>query len=238
MSFRFVPIVFVLFVLTTPTVAQEETLKGAQEAFARIDRQMNEVYGEVKKKLDEWKFKKVQDGQCDWIEYRDARAEFHLQPIDGGAEQGNEKKNAEYWNALAYLTETRIEALRGWLTVDDYEEDWEGVWIDGYGGELLIEEKAEGSVKFTIHVVRGPTYHLGALAGTAKTNGSLGRFSIKPEGTEDETWLTFLQNEGRVEVLGANTMYYHGARAYFDGKYIRVGKLTDEHRKLIAEPNF
>jgi hypothetical protein len=33
-------------------------------------------------------------------------------------------------------------------------------------------------------------------------------------------------------------MYYHGARAYFDGKYIRVGKLTDEHRKLIAEPNF
>jgi len=90
MSFRFVPIVFVLFVLTTPTVAQEKTLKGAQEAFARIDRQMNEVYGEVKKKLDEWKFKKVQEGQCDWIEYRDARAEFHLQPIDGGAEQGND----------------------------------------------------------------------------------------------------------------------------------------------------
>ena len=115
-----------------------------------------------------------------------------------------------------------------------------GVWIDGYGGELLIEEKGEGSIKFTIHVVRGPTYHLGALAGTAKKRmGSLGRFSIKPEGTEDETWLTFSAKGRTGRSAGRETrMYYHGARAYFDGKYIRVGKLTDEHRKLIAEPNF
>lgn len=237
MRFRFYTLLVASFLLLFSSVAQEKTLKGAQEAFARIDRQLNDVYTEAKEKLPEWQFKKIQEEQRDWIEYRDGRAEAAAF-YDGGAEQGKEKANPEYWNALSYLTETRIEILRGWLTMDDFEDEWEGVWIDGYGGELLVEQNGEGSIQFTIHVVRGPTYHLGALAGTAKTNGSLARFSITPEGTDEETWLTFLQKEGRIEVLGANTMYYHGARAYFDGKYIRVGKLTEEHRKQIASPEF
>lgn len=209
-------------------------MAAAQAEFARFDRTLNEVYARARADLSEWDFEKVREEQREWIEYRDQRAEAAAR-FDGGAEEGKERENVEYWNALGWLTETRIEILRGWIRADDFSKTWEGAWIDGYGGELLVAEGAKGDLLFTLEVVRGPTYHLGNIGGIAKANVRTARFSTKDEVVEEETWLTFLLQGRRLEVIGENTMPFHGARAYFDGKYVRVRELTAEDRKRIEE---
>jgi uncharacterized protein YecT (DUF1311 family) len=219
-------------------LSQEKTLTGAQEAFARLDRTLNESYQKAKASLPEHLFEQVREEQRNWIEYRDQRAGTAAR-LDGGAEEGKEKANPEYWNALAYLTETRIEIINGWTRIDQFSKTWEGAWIDGCGGILLIAEDEAGNLQFTCSAVRGASYHNGHIAGTAKANQSTARFSTTMEGEEKETWLTFLQeDDGRLRIIGENTESFHGARAYFDGRYLRVRELTAEDREEIADPGF
>jgi len=92
------------------------------------------------------------------------------------------------------------------------------------------------SVTFLIDVVRGPTYHPGSPDGVAVWNGSSARFSLKEDGKESETWLTFIKRDVRLEVIGENTSPFHEVRAYFKGKYSRLRELTDEDRKGIVSP--
>ena len=120
------------------------------------------------------------------------------------------------------------------MKVNTYAKTWEGVWIDGYGGILSIEEGQEASLRFTLRVVRGPTYHTGAIEGTAQCNVMSARFEIREEGVEGTTWITFLREGGGLRLIGENTQYFHGARAYFDGTYLRVRELTTEDLKEIA----
>lgn len=222
----------------TTALAQEKpkTLSQTKAEFAEQDKRLNQTYQKAKSTLSEYVFKKIRQEQRDWIEYRDAMAESAAH-FDGGAESGSETTTPAYWNAMAYLTETRIEILNAWMNVDTFEKTWEGVWIDGYGGILRISEASDGSLTFTCSVVRGPTYHLGNIGGVAETNHSTARFSTSIEGEEDEeTWLTFLQKgDGQLQVLGENTHYFHGARAYFDGKYLRTRELTAEDREAMTE---
>ncbi|MEX2386826.1 MAG: hypothetical protein WD534_03025 [Phycisphaeraceae bacterium] len=93
----------------------------------------------------------------------------------------------------------------------------------------------EHTVVFDLEVSRGPTSHYGRIAGTADRNGALARFTdrnaptrrqFKFEGDGD-TWLSFIRRGPTLEVVGVNTASYHGARAYFDGHYVRVAPLTD-----------
>jgi hypothetical protein len=86
-------------------------------------------------------------------------------------------------------------------------------------------------------VVRGPTYHIGSIGGSAKWNGSTAHFSIQALDEEGGTWLTFLKWGVKLEIIGENTSSFHGARAYFDGEYIRVSELTDGDRKAILSPD-
>lgn len=76
-----------------------------------------------------------------------------------------------------------------------------------------------------MEVVRGPTYHTGNLSGVMQVNGERARFS--DGGGEDaeagEAWLDWKQVDGqRIELEATNAQQYHGARAYFDGVYLRV----------------
>jgi len=218
--------------------SQEKTLSQAKEEFATQDRALNNSYQEAKANLSEYLFQQVQEEQRDWIDYRNGRAEAAAL-LEGRAENGEEKANPEYWNAMAYLTETRIEILQAWMKTDTFSKTWEGAWIDGYGGILLIAEADDETLLFTCTAVRGASYHLGNISGTAKANQSTARFSTKAEAEEKETWLTFIQeDDGRLKIIGENTQYFHGARAYFDGKYLRVRELTAEDRKEIANPEF
>lgn len=221
--------------LATSLLSEELTLPEAKKAFATADQSLNATYQEAKTNLSEYLFETIQAEQRDWIEYRDQRAEAAAH-FDGGAQEGEYKTNAEYWNAMAYLTETRIEILEAWMKTDSFAKPWEGVWIDGYGGVLRIAEDKEGLLTFACSVVRGPTYHLGNINGDAKVNQSTARFSTSFDKEEPETWLTFLkESDGRLRIIGENTQYFHGARAYFDGKYLRVRELTKEDREAMKE---
>ncbi|MDF1861273.1 MAG: DUF1311 domain-containing protein [Verrucomicrobiales bacterium] len=238
MNFRTLFFATLLAGLSLSALSQEKTLTGAQEAFAKLDRALNESYQKARATLPEHLFEQVREEQRNWIEYRDQRAATAAR-LDGGADEGKEKANPEYWNALAYLTETRIKILRAWTRVDQFSKSWEGVWTDGYGGHLLIAEDEAGNLTFTCSAVRGASYHNGHIAGTAKAYQSTARFSTTAEGEEKETWLTFLQeDDGRLRIIGENTEHFHGARAYFDGRYLRVRELTAEDRKEIADPGF
>lgn len=237
MNWRILLAFSALTALTCPAAPRELPLKEAREEFARVDQTLNEVYRKAKEELPDHEFETVRDEQRAWIAYRDARAADAAR-FNSGVESGKEPSDPEYWKALSYLTETRIEILRGWMMRNDFERKWEGVWIDGYGGELSIAEDSNGEMRFTISVVRGPTYHTGAIAGRAVANEITARFSTRIDDDEAETWLTFLREDGRIRVIGENTQFYHGARAYFDGRYLRIRELTAEDRKRIESPDF
>jgi len=209
-------------------------LAAAKEQFAVADRELNAVYQTAKARLPGYRFEEIQEEQRDWITYRDDRSLAGAQ-FDGGAREGSEKENPSYWETAAALTESRTEILRGWLKADQFGTDWEGVWSDGFGGRLYLRETGPGGVEFYLSVVRGPTYHLGEIGGLAITNGQLARFAIEailgePDG---ETWLTFHRENGRLRIIGVNTQYFHGARAYFDGEYVRVRELSQQdHQEM------
>jgi len=216
-------------------VAEDLTLDQARAKFAAADKALNQAYAKAKSTLPEGYFSELQVDQRDWIEYRDYRSE-QAAAFDGGAAEGQEKTTVEYWSSLAAITEERVEIITGWTKWDKFAHEWEGVWLDGNGGRLAIMQNEEGAFAFSLDVVRGPTYHIGSIGGSAKWNGSTAHFSIRALDEEGETWLTFLNRGVKLEIIGENTASFHGARAYFDGDYIRVAELTDEDRKAILSP--
>ena len=79
--------------------------------------------------------------------------------------------------------------------------------------------------------------HLGGLAGIAVWNTSIGWFSDKGvvKDKTDETNLSFILREKKLEIIGASTGYYHGARAYFDGSYVKVKTLDTKAQAKIVK---
>ncbi|MEM9016854.1 MAG: lysozyme inhibitor LprI family protein [Verrucomicrobiota bacterium] len=222
---------------TLITTVSGNDLASEKARFASEDQKLNQTYARAKSDLSEWDFKALQEEQQGWLEYRDARSE-EVALLEGQAQEGQEEEDAAYWGAMADLTAMRTEIVNGWLIAFDFDREWEGIWKDGSGGILLIEEIGEKAFRFSIEVVRGPTYHLGALGGEAKVNQSSARFAIAPEGIEEETWLTFLKEGMKLRVVGDNTHFFHGARAFFDGEYVRVAELDDEARARARDPEF
>jgi len=236
------------------------TLPEAKAEFSGVDKQLNAIYSKAKKTLPEYEFEKLRDDQRTWLEYRDHRTLLGLQfdhginltegihdeGVDGAKARELAKMKAQrsphYWEWLTALTETRVEILKGWLGVGD-PDSLTGRYIDGYGGYMIISEK-EGMLHFHIESVRGHSYHTGSIGGVAQLNQSMGRFTDQKDAEKEklkrdgETWLTFVDRSstGRwVEVIGTNTQYYHGARAYFDGKYVRVGVLDAKAKAELEE---
>jgi len=160
------------------------------------------------------------------VEYRDHLASSPTYSGEAGDEAAA-KNSPGYFSAAADLTEARTKWLRG-LFSQAPMESMTGEWTDSYGGRADIVEK-DGKLHFVFNCVRGPSAHLGDLAGIASWNKTLGWFSDKGRDKDktDETNIAFIL-DGVLRVHGANTQHYHGARAYFDGEYIKTGKLTDK----------
>jgi len=134
----------------------------------------------------------------------------------------------------AALTQSRADWLRG--RVKNEDDSLTGLWIDSFGGTLeIVQEKDR--LFFEFEVVRGPTFHMGSIAGVATWNPPLGWFSDKGRDKEktEETNLAFVSRGALLEVIGAQTSYYHGARAYFDGGYCKVGALDEKRRAEIVK---
>ncbi len=47
------------------------------------------------------------------------------------------------------------------------------------------------------------------------------------------TLLNQVDGDPRIRILGANTQPFHGARAYFDGAYLRVGLLGPKEQAEV-----
>ncbi len=216
--------------------AQDKPLdaKAAKAAFDQADRALNEAWAAAKQKLPEAEFNKLKEDQRAWVEYRDYLARS---PSYTGADaQGDLPLDApEYLQAAASLEDMRTEWLKG-LISDSQDETLTGYWIDSYGGNIQVVER-EGYLHFVIECVRGPTSHVGGLAGIAVWNTSIGWFSDKGRDKDktDETNLSFTSRDKKLEIIGANTGYYHGARAYFDGKYVRVKPLEVKAQAKIVK---
>lgn len=230
-------VILSMFCFLPSGLTQEDlTLSQAKQMFSEADKNLNILYQKAKTDLSEWEFGKLQEEQRVWLESRDERAEMAAH-FNGQAEEGREKENVEYWRALAQFTDTRAVIVEAWIKADSFTKSWEGMWIDGNGGRMAIIEGGDDTIRFRIDVVRGPTYHLGSIGGVAFAKNQTARFSTRIDDMSDETWITMVKRGKKIEVIGENTMYYHGARAYFDGDYIRVSEdLTEEERNEVENP--
>ena len=243
-SSTFIAAAFFLISLTVRGDEKPLSLAEATAKFAKVDQELNREYTAAKKTLPDHEFNELRDQQRDWLEYRDNRTKMFMAFDHRDVPEGQEKESAAYWEMMIDLTETRILILKAWQIQND-PELWSGRYTDGYGGYMEIFQ--EGKILyFTIEVVRGPTYHLGSIGGIAVTNQTSARFTDleqrKKDNDDEETWLTFDKELRHLKVSGVNTGHYHGARAYFDGKYMRIDTLSEEEaaklKKSATTPNW
>ncbi len=217
------------------TRAQNANPKQARALFDKADQALNAVWASAKSQMDEGEFNALKSDQKDWMAHRDYLARS---PLYTGAEAEGELSldSTHYLEAAAAITKERTEWLKGLLREWQAEETLTGFWSDSYGGTIEIVEKDE-KLHFIISCVRGPTSHLGDLAGIAAWNTRIGWFSNKgrEEGSEEETNLAFVLRSQKLEVLGANTSHYHGARAYFDGEYVKVRSLDAKQQTQVLQ---
>ena len=201
-----------------------ETLERARRRYEAADSLLNVTYKGVRAELTPKRQSELRDAQRDWIAVRDARAEWAAHGAD------DSKVVPDYWEELLSQTVTRLEFLKVY-TGRNIPAGLSGSYDDFFGGSLDLELTKAG-LRFSIDVVRGPSSHLGDISGLAlRRNDRL--FSYKERIPNDEqspdrvpAELTFtLIDAHRVRVVGKNTDAHHGARAYFDGLYLKTGKL-------------
>jgi uncharacterized protein YecT (DUF1311 family) len=223
-----------LLLAATVFVSAEEqkpkTLAEAKAMFTKADKALNEAWAAAKKALDESELAELQVKQRRWLKYREDQARAANR--DNSEPEG--KQSAAYFETSAGLTQSRADWLRG--RVKNEDDSLTGLWIDSFGGTLeIVQEK--GRLFFEIEVVRGPTFHTGSIAGVATWNPPLGWFSDKGRDQEktEESNLAFVSRGAVLEIIGAQTSYYHGARAYFDGDYCKVGALDEKRRVEIVK---
>ena len=226
---RFLPLLMLAsLALAAPEEAKRLTLKQAEAEFETADRALNAAWTELKKRVGS--DADLLAEQKAWIGYRDRIATSPMiTGLDGERGDGKAaRKTPEYLKCAAEMTRDRVAWLRGY-GAELNDADLSGHWSDSYGGDLQIVHKG-GKLFFEIDVVRGPTAHVGSLAGVASWNYPLGWFSDKgrdaDKDKDGETNLAFVLENRKLRIFGANTQYYHGARAHFDGDYVRVKDLT------------
>lgn len=228
-------IVVVLFAVFTCSLAHadEADLASAKAEFAIADRELNEQYQLTRKVLSESAFESLREEQRDWLRYRDARSTEAVRYDERLTPEGKEKDSAYFWKQMTQLTMNRTEMVEGWRDTR-FDKPLTGRYADDYGGRMLLYQE-DDRLYFLIDVVRGPTYHMGGIAGVAQINDELARYSDDDtENKEKETWVTFIIGGQRLKLITANARYYHGARAYFDGEYLRVDDLTAEEKKAVV----
>ena len=214
---------------------QEVSLAKTKAAFQVADRALNEAYQKAKSSMTEFRFLDLQYRQKQWLEFRNHRSRASA-VFAGGAKEGEEQSNRQYWSAAKTITEDRTTIINALINPEGISnKKWEGIWIDGKGGRLRIHEEVEGTIMFFAESVRGPSHHSGSIAGRAKTNGSLARFTDSTTSEDEEIWLNFFHDGYSLQVIGANTFYYHRARGYFNGNYVRISTVDSKILKKEVE---
>ena len=233
----FATIVFTFAILFCAVCADDDP-KKARAAFDKADKALNEVWAALKGKLGPEEFKSLQEDQRSWLAYRDYIA-TGIGTVGPEPDEAKAKRTPQYLEMAAGLMESRVEFLRTYLKEIPPDDSLSGRWDDSRGGRIEIVQR-DGKLYFSISVVRGPTFHLGSLAGCAKWNDPLGFFSDNAkdgdgEKKEGEAWLFFRKEGTSLKIDGAGTHEYHGARAYFDGSYRRLSPIDNQRAAKIVE---
>ena len=214
----------ILVLLAVGVAVAEEAgaeLAKAKAAFSKADKNLNDAWTAMRKKVPERVFAEFKTKQREWIEARDRQALESARPKEAAAAKGS----PEYWSTATRLTEERAQWLQ--RLVKNELDGLTGLWVDGESGMIEIVER-KNQLFFVFHVVRRK--NPGILAGVAAWNRHIGWFSDKGREADktDETNLSFTARDGYLEVIGANTSYYHGPHVYFDGSYYRIAQLTEK----------
>lgn len=213
------------------------TREAAKALFDKSDRALNEAWAAAKKALSEEEFIKLKEDQRAWVWYRDILAQSTSYAGSGlvGDDGLLPLDSLEYFRAATGVTDERAAWLRG-LVTQWSDDNLTGVWNDSRGGYITIVEK-DGHLYFEAECARGPFIHMGTLSGVATWNSPIGWFSDKGQVNEkeEETNLSFVLRDNKLQITGANTRYYHGSRAYFDGSYVRVESLTPRQQLKIIK---
>lgn len=224
----------------TPSVRAADLAIGIQE-FEAADAALNAAYQRARALLPEELFIELRASQRIWLESRDVRAGYLASYLQGISTVDTPKDDSpDFWHARAVLTRGQADYLLGWVRAFDgsfaAENPWEGIWVDGNGGRLQILEVDDGALVFDLEVVRGPTLHLGQIAGPGTTDGTTALFQQQVP-NEAELAEILMTRQGAIVVLESRgpINYFHGARAYFDGSYSRLQELSPTERQQLLE---
>ncbi len=196
---------------------------AAWEDFVREEQRMLTVLQQARLDLPQDLFATLLTQQAAWYEWRDVKARDAAQFLSQ-----SDIIEEEFWWNLQHDTRARTQYLEASLftygPVAAELGDWEGYWVDGDGGFITITEPEPGLIEFAIEVVRGPTFHLGQIDGSAGVSDASVEYRVKPDPDWDETVISFSRDGPFLVVEGINTQYFHGARAWFDGQYLRLSE--------------
>ena len=111
-----------------------------------------------------------------------------------------------------------------WVNDMWYEEGKPSLEIGYNGGKAIFELIDDGSLRFDVQVVCGPTYHFAMASGIAKWNGT------EYEGIIEESCVIKIQfNAKTVHVAASGGMECgFGARAYLDHDFIKTSDVPEE----------
>ena len=217
------------------------TQREALALFTKADRELNFAWTALKKAIESsspLEYRSLLLSQRAWAEYRDRLACSPLFPgpksnAPWRAQAANEagghfrKDSAAYLATAAHMDSERAQFLNGLVKHRD-SDTVDGVWSDGIGGRLILMQEP-GGIRFAFSVVRGQENQEGTIAGKALWNKPIGWFSdsgrlpTKPA----ETNLSFVLDAFKIQVVGADTQFYHAAPAAFDGAYYKIEPLDD-----------
>lgn len=203
-------------------LAASASAEQAKKQFADLDAVLNSDYQAVRASVDDSWAKELRGLQRKWISYRDDMAA--AQPRQNGEGDLPLEEAPSYWEMKVSLTQDRIDFLKAWsgsLATPGIT----GTYRDFFGGEMTLRETNAG-LKFAVNVVRGPTSHLGEMAGVAQLKGEPANYSDGETPPAKLAWS--FEPDGVVNVTEQNTDQYHGARAYFEGQYFKVSSAVSE----------
>ncbi len=210
-------------------LSYEDQLKLAKNNHAIADAALNAVYTRLMILFSDEKKVPLRESQRSWIEYRDYMVE--RQPGMEEKAGGDKSKSVQYWELIAGLSESQAEFLEV-LGHGNPDHRLDGVWIDGNGGHMslkLVEGKS--ALQFSLNVVRGPTYHTGEISGVAPFVGNDQKKAVFVDEDKESfidgkpCIIEFLFDGEKFEITSENARMYLGARAYFEGIYLRSGAL-------------
>lgn len=211
-----------------PSAVDEPAVVKARQAYEAADAELNRVYKEVRAKLSPELQKELRADERAWIQGKEYYCGFQKELARGADPVEAE---VEFYNCQKDFSVERVKYLQAW-TGEGIPEGLAGEYDDGVGGQLVIRKATADDFTFAAGCVRGPTAHTGSIEGKAvRLNDSAATFKeqgdCQTEAGRECCVLEFTIRGRRIEIKTRGCSYHHGARAFFDGKYLKVSGKTD-----------